>query len=94
MTFGDLTREAGLDPILCPHCGRKVKTRQAILLLFAGIVERLRKKHSVMIPGFGAFKTRIFKARGITKTAGDRVVVGFEASKPVKRTLNMKGKRK
>lgn len=94
MTFGDLKREAGLDPVLCPHCGRKVSTRSAILFLFAGIVERLRKKHDVRIPGFGTFKTRVFKARGITKAAGDRIVVGFEASKPVKKILNTKGKRK
>ena len=94
MTFGDLTREAGLDPVLCPHCGRKVSTRSALGLLFRAIVEQLRKGHTVRVPGFGTFKTRLFKARGITKAAGDRLVAGFEASKPVKKILNTKGKRK
>lgn len=94
MTFGDLTREVGLDPVLCPYCGRKVSTRNALVLLFRAIVGQLRKGQSVYIPTFGTFKTRIFKARGITKKAGDRIVAGFEASKPIKKILNTKGKRK
>ena len=94
MTFGELKREAGLDPVLCPHCGRKVSTKEAVGLLFRAIVEQLRAGHEVRIPGFGTFKTRIFKARGITKASGDRTIAGFEASKPVKRILNQKGKRK
>lgn len=94
-TFGDLTREAGLDPVLCPYCGRKVSTKKALVLLFRAIVERLRTKHDVRIPSFGTFKTRLYKARGITKAAGDRIIVGFEASKPVKKILNTKrGKQK
>lgn len=94
MSFADLTRQVGLDPVLCPNCGRKVSTRGALVLLFRAIVDELKAGRTVRISHFGTFKTRIFKARGITKAAGDRLVAGFEASKPVKKILNPKGKRK
>ncbi len=93
MPFAELTREVGLDPVLCPHCGRKISTRAALALLFRAIVEELQGGRQVRIPRFGIFKTRIFKARGITKKAGDRIVIGFETSAPIKRFLNRKKKK-
>ena len=93
MPFAELTREVGLDPVLCPHCGRKISTKGALILLFRAIVEELQAGRSVRIPHFGMFKTRLFKARGITKKAGDRIVAGFEASAPVKRSLNSRSKK-
>ena len=94
MSFVDLSREVGLGPVLCPHCGRKISTKGALVLLFRAIVDELKAGRSVRIPHFGMFKTRFFKARGITKKAGDRIVAAFEASASVKQSLNKKGKNK
>lgn len=88
MMLSKLARDSGLNPMVCPHCGRKVRTLSALLLLFRQIVKRLASGEVVRVKGFGTFKTKLRKARGVTKDAGDRMVVHFEPVPKVKREIN------
>lgn len=86
--LSELARDSGLNPMVCPHCGRKVHTLPALLLLFRQIVKRLAAGEVVRVKGFGTFKTRVHKAKGVTKEAGDRRFVRFEPTPKVKREIN------
>ena len=86
--LSELAKDSGLNPMMCPHCGRKVRVLSALTLLFRQIVRRLASGEIVRIKAFGTFKTKMHKARGITKEAGDRLVVGFEPVPAVKRKIN------
>ncbi len=88
----EIAREVGLDPIVCTQCGRKIRTLNALNLLFRRVLERLKTGQTVNIHKFGAFKTRLHKARGLAKDSGDRWVVGFHLVPSAKRLLNKEGR--
>lgn len=86
--LSELARNSGLNPMVCPYCGRKVRTLSALALLFRQIVQQVASGKVVRVKAFGAFKTRLHKARGVTKDAGDRLVMHFEPVPKVKRKIN------
>lgn len=86
--LSQLARDSGLNPMVCPHCGRKIRTLPALLLMFRQIVKRLAHGEIVKVKSFGTFKTKLRKARGVTKYAGDRMVVHFEPVPKMKREIN------
>ena len=88
MNLECVAREAGLHPLVCPHCGKKVRTIKAIDLMFRVIVNRLRLGDVVKIRFFGSFERRLHKARGITKAAGDRYYIGFDPVPNAKKAVN------
>lgn len=83
----ELARAVGLDPVLCPHCGRRVHTLDAIDLLFRTILERVRKGEAVTIRRFGTFRAARRVGRGIGKDVGDYVVIRFRASPRAKEVI-------
>lgn len=84
----EIAREAGLDPLVCPYCHRKVGVIEAVDLLFRVILERVKRGEAVQIRGFGTFKRRWHIPRGITKAAGGRHVLTFNAVQTAKEYLN------
>lgn len=87
----EVAREAGLDPVVCPWCGRKVSTLEALDLFFQLILRRIRRGETVKIRDFGQFRAYLRKARGVTKTAGPKVVARFTPAAAAKRFLNQDG---
>lgn len=83
----ELTREAGLDPVLCPHCGRRVQTIDAVDLLFRLVLGRIRKGETVSIRRFGSFRAVKRTGRGIAKDHGDYLVIRFRATRQAKEVL-------
>lgn len=86
--LSDLAKDAGLHPLVCPHCGRKFSAFSAVELLFKELVRRLAAHGEVKIRLLGTFRVKVHKARGITKAAGDRKYVTFETTPRVKRLIN------
>jgi nucleoid DNA-binding protein len=53
-----IAREAGLNPLTCPMCGRRVRTDSAIRLLFTRLLQYVLNGEAVTIRGFGRFVRR------------------------------------
>ena len=87
----EIAREAGLNPVICPYCGRKVSTLAALDLFFRSILRRILRGETVRIRNFGQFRAYLRKARGVTKTAGPKVVAKFTPAAATKRYLNDEG---
>ena len=96
-TFRRIAKEAGLNPVICPHCGRKVKTDALIDNLWAKVVERLKDGESVSIKNFGSFIARLMKPRKFAgpqvefsgvEGFGARTVLRFKQSGAVRAHLN------
>jgi len=83
----EVAREAGLDPMLCPFCLRRVQTTDAVDLLFQSILQRIRRGETVHIRGFGSFRTMRRAGRGLAKEAGDYTVIRFIAAPKAKRIV-------
>lgn len=88
-------KEAGVDQVVCPHCGSKFPTKDAIKLFFKGILGVLNTGDRVNIPGFGIFTRKLLKGRshdtpiikgGLSFT--DTWVLRFKQSKIAKGVLN------
>lgn len=56
-------KEAGVDQVMCPHCGAKFSTKELLEKFFIGVLELLRRGERVRIAGFGFFKTQLWKGR-------------------------------
>lgn len=80
----ELAREAGLDPLRCPHCGRRTHTIDAVDLLFETILHRIRRGETVHIRGFGSFRTAHRVGRGLAKDVGSYVAIRFVAAAKAK----------
>ncbi len=97
-TFKEVAREAGLNPMLCPHCGRHFSTNNVIKELFRRVLAYIVAGHEVRISHLGTFVTKIVKGRtlrtpimeGGEVTYGDRKVLTFKQTKAVKGILNGK----
>ena len=96
-TFRRVAKEAGLNPVVCSHCGRKVKTDALIDNLWAKVLERLKGGESVSIKNFGSFMARMMKPRKLTESQaefsgvegfGARNVLRFKQSGAARAYLN------
>lgn len=83
----ELAREVGLDPLVCPHCARRVSTTEALDLLFETVLDRVRRGEVVHIRHFGSFRAVTRSARGLAKDAGDYQVIRFNAAGRAKRVI-------
>lgn len=83
----ELARTVGLDPLLCPHCGRRVQTIDAVDLLFRVILDKVRKGETVTIRRFGTFRAARRVGRGLGKDAGDYLVIRFRAAPRAKEVI-------
>lgn len=83
----ELARAAGLDPMLCPHCGRRVATLDAVDLLFRRILERVRRGETVTIRRFGSFRAVRRHGRGLGEDAGEYTVIRFRAAASAKEVV-------
>lgn len=83
----ELTRAVGLDPMLCPHCERRVQTTDAIDLLFRTILVKLRKGETVSIRRFGSFRAVRRIGRGVGKDVGEYTVIRFRAAGKAKEVI-------
>lgn len=96
-TFRRMAKEAGLNPVICTHCGRKVRTDALISNLWAKITERLKAGETVYMKGFGSFAARLMRPRKFTKPQaefsgvegfGARYVLRFTQSAAMRAKLN------
>ena len=79
-TFRGIAKDAGLNPVICTHCGRKVKTDALIDNLWAKVMERLKGGEAVSIKRFGSFIARKMKPRKFTEPQAEfSGVEGFGA---------------
>jgi nucleoid DNA-binding protein len=62
-TIQKAAKEAGVDQVICPHCGAKFSTAETIKRFFKGVLELIRRGERVTIPDFGNFKAIIWKGR-------------------------------
>jgi nucleoid DNA-binding protein len=97
-TIQKAARHAGVDQVICPHCGSKFSTIDTIKLFFNGVLEMLRRGERVSIPGFGSFNAKLWQGRshktpiipGGVLQFGDTWVVRFKQSKNARTYLNSK----
>lgn len=93
-----VAKEAGVDNVMCPHCGSKFPTKELIDKFFKGVLELLRRGDRVNIGGFGAFKSALWKGRthktpiipGGVLTFKDTWVVRFKLSGKARDYINNK----
>ncbi|KKN12965.1 hypothetical protein LCGC14_1011180 [marine sediment metagenome] len=76
--IGEIARDAGLSPVTCPHCGRRIRTGVRIFEgFFRAILERVRAGDEVKVNGFGMFYRTVNLGRvlssGMTRRVGSRV---------------------
>jgi len=97
-TIVKAAKEAGVDQVICPHCGSKFSTAETIRRFFTSILELLRRGERVSVPDFGIFKAIIWKGRshstpiipGGTLTFSDTWILKFKQSKKAREFLNAK----
>ncbi len=73
-----VARDAGLNPVTCPHCGLRIRTGAALFEgLFRAILERVRAGEEVMVKRFGVFRRAVTRGRvhapGTTRVMGSKV---------------------
>jgi nucleoid DNA-binding protein len=86
-TLPELARAAGLDPVLCPHCGRRVQTLDAVDLMFSAILHKIRGGETVSIRQFGSFCLVHRVGRGLGAAAGSYPVIRFTAAAHAKAVI-------
>lgn len=98
VTIKEVSRAAGLNPLLCPNkdCHKKVGTTKCVEELFRQIVAHVQRGLEVRIPNFGVFRLREIKGKTIhtplmasgTVEFGDRLVLSFHQTHGAKSALN------
>ena len=89
--IADIASTAGLDPVSCPHCGRRIRTGAKVFEnLFRAILRHVREGGDVQVRGFGIFRRFVYPARthaeGVTRRMGNKVYdASGEKSAPVLR---------
>jgi nucleoid DNA-binding protein len=79
-TFRGIAKDAGLNPVVCTHCGRKVRTDALIDNLWAKLKQRLKEGDSVSIKHFGSFVVKLLKPRKFNEAQREALgVEGFDA---------------
>lgn len=92
----DVAKEAGLDPIVCEHCGNRIRTSNVLRRLFEGILKRVKAGEHIQVMGFGTFYTRVLKGRKLksnmvgdgNKEFGDMLILKFSQSPKARSKLN------
>lgn len=97
-TIQKAAKYAGVDQVVCPHCGSKFSTIETIKLFFKGVLEMLRRGERVQAPGFGTFSAKLLAGRsyktpiipGGELKFSDTWVVRFKQSRFARQYLNPK----
>ena len=55
----------------CPNCSEKLDLREVVDEIFRRILERIKSGDSVMVMGFGKFKSRVTKPREVNCFQGN-----------------------
>ena len=63
-TLEQLAADAGLHPVACPHCGKKVSALQLFDDLFWAIAEAIKAGGFVSVHNWGSFIPSSYKASG------------------------------
>lgn len=97
-TIQKAAAEAGVDQVICPHCGSKFSTTETIKRFFAGVLEVVRRGERVSVPGFGIFKAILWKGQshdtpiipGGKLSYPDIWILKFKQSSTARKFLNAK----
>lgn len=89
-------KDAGMNPIQCPSCGKSIHTNTLWPGFFRRIIDTVRGGDTVTVSGFGNFRARLLKGRTLKSPLlsggkvkfGDRQVLRFHASATAKKVLN------
>jgi nucleoid DNA-binding protein len=91
-----IAKSVGLDSILCPKCGERVKAGKILESFFRKIIEECQIGSTVKIKNFGSFKAKTLKARTVKSPVleggkaimEELLVLRFKITAKAKRLLN------
>jgi len=98
---GEVAKEAGLNPVRCPHCGKKFGTTRVIARFFRLVANYCQHGERVILKDFGTFFCKTHKGRtlktplmkGGKVTFKDSLVLTFKQSSVIKDVINSKRRR-
>ena len=96
--IADVAKTAGLHPLTCPHCGRRIGTGIRVFeSLFRAILQHVKRGEEVRVRGFGTFRRIVTAKRrlaaGVTRRMGSKVYdAGGQVIGPVSRVSFSQGR--